>query len=701
LNHGLNNFLKEIFCCQTAVKKNTTKMSSKHHPFTAEEEQKHTNDFVKMSKLIFRNSGAKHDMLKFLEHLSRVTPTDGLFLFYLYSLLRNLINTRRPNLDLVRYILSKPSLTKQLADTYTAAGQSYLDSLYQTFVTSALPGNKYMWRDWGDVYWALKKGGASFPTDSEPESISEFERMVPAKEIRSSTPGGRFEDISVFRVTPDTKLPFKTCSAQEIDQSALDYILRDPDNIVIVTPDQKTSICWTFSRIAEDLRDPSLIFHRCPKGSDSLSYLKISLPSMGQVDQAFVSLELIDRAIDKGYRIWQLIPQQFMLLRGERCEARGVYEIVEWTPSLPLPAVTMRPLQKEQVERFPAHLLRPRIAFEPAVRQRRICRTLTNQAELLFGDLACAIFPDQGSLGAVTYTTSLSTAIGKVVSLSTDSKILKIHDDKKPPIATFVIQPQITQQLISPQGDQQCKQNHPDVRILTLKTEGHVAIALWFVDKGKVEVFDASGMRSSHHLQQTMLEDFIPPRYPGPIQIDFVNDQYLQKEDTACQTWIWYYVWKRLMDGQSSCRIVHYLQSLTGKQRLTEIGNFWNNLLYHPDLLKVSSEERQQDKARREEQFKRIAPEVRAKVGQMMEATKMKKGLKQRKKMFEEIKAPLTQMFPEWTLLHEALYDLGDTLSDESNGGEDWSADQLSALEDILKALDPKDLDESLCYRLY
>lgn len=126
--------------------------------------------------------------------------------------------------------------------------------------------------------------------------------------------------------------------------------------------------------------------------------------------------------------------------------------------------------------------------------------------------------------------------------------------------------------------------NNP-IRIFRIFMPGHIAIALWNSDNNTIEYFDSSGETYVTQFIMKLLKKLFPA-----AEIYDVNSTGLQEEDTACQTWIWYYTWQRLVMKRSSRAIVRELKELSSKERLTLIQGFLHNLLYAQKVLKSSVE---------------------------------------------------------------------------------------------------------------
>lgn len=110
---------------------------------------------------------------------------------------------------------------------------------------------------------------------------------------------------------------------------------------------------------------------------------------------------------------------------------------------------------------------------------------------------------------------------------------------------------------------------------LKLGSPGHVALALYDAHHNIIEIFDSSGSSSN-----TIWSAMIKQVFPNKINIVFVNDQFLQKEDKYCQTYIYWYVYQRVLVGEPRYRVVQELQRMSPGERFMLMNQFWNFLIY-------------------------------------------------------------------------------------------------------------------------
>lgn len=100
------------------------------------------------------------------------------------------------------------------------------------------------------------------------------------------------------------------------------------------------------------------------------------------------------------------------------------------------------------------------------------------------------------------------------------------------------------------------------------------------IKQKRLEIFDASGETGHTHLQTLMVEklkEWGLNKIPS-LDVKFVNKQYLQKEDRYCQTYIYWYIYQRVLVGEPWYRVVQTLQQATPMQRFQTMTNFWHYL---------------------------------------------------------------------------------------------------------------------------
>jgi hypothetical protein len=121
-------------------------------------------------------------------------------------------------------------------------------------------------------------------------------------------------------------------------------------------------------------------------------------------------------------------------------------------------------------------------------------------------------------------------------------------------------------------------------RAFKLSTSAHVAIALWDMSDGALEVFDASGSdpESKRTIFQQSLLRTLFSKHPGPkpTRVKFVNTEQLQEREAMyCQTWIYWYLYERAINQKSAAQTLQLAQKLHPQQRADMIRSFWHFLL--------------------------------------------------------------------------------------------------------------------------
>jgi hypothetical protein len=94
------------------------------------------------------------------------------------------------------------------------------------------------------------------------------------------------------------------------------------------------------------------------------------------------------------------------------------------------------------------------------------------------------------------------------------------------------------------------------------------------------EFFDSGGQKETNY-RFGALRHFFREAHQPPI-ITSVNEELLQtaSDDLFCQTYIYYFVYQRVMQEKSSYEIVSYLSRLSEGQRVTLMRAFNAYLLY-------------------------------------------------------------------------------------------------------------------------
>lgn len=110
----------------------------------------------------------------------------------------------------------------------------------------------------------------------------------------------------------------------------------------------------------------------------------------------------------------------------------------------------------------------------------------------------------------------------------------------------------------------------------------HVAIALWDRTLDTLEIFDSLGSNNEGVREFQLI--MIRAIFNGsqlPKNIHFVNGMCLQqKDDRFCQSYIFFYVYKRAISRQSIKSVLKILQKKTPYERFCLMHQFWNFLIY-------------------------------------------------------------------------------------------------------------------------
>lgn len=142
----------------------------------------------------------------------------------------------------------------------------------------------------------------------------------------------------------------------------------------------------------------------------------------------------------------------------------------------------------------------------------------------------------------------------------------------------------ITEAAVKLRTGEFCQERKQPYRAFKLATIGHISIALWDLENKIIEVFDPSGSGGSnyHTLFQNQLLRELFWKNPGPPfeKIRFTNLANLQEErsDNFCQTWIYWYLYERIINKKSPKETLESAQKLHPKERLTMIASFWHFL---------------------------------------------------------------------------------------------------------------------------
>lgn len=121
-----------------------------------------------------------------------------------------------------------------------------------------------------------------------------------------------------------------------------------------------------------------------------------------------------------------------------------------------------------------------------------------------------------------------------------------------------------------------------DFKAIKIHTPGHLSIALWDIKKNTIEIFDPNG--SSRNLTaglqyNSMKYLFENAKIKLPL-IKFVNSNSLQLDanDKWCQTYIYYYLYQRLLVNEPIYRIILALHKMTRAERFLLMSQFWSTI---------------------------------------------------------------------------------------------------------------------------
>jgi len=148
-----------------------------------------------------------------------------------------------------------------------------------------------------------------------------------------------------------------------------------------------------------------------------------------------------------------------------------------------------------------------------------------------------------------------------------------------------------------------CLDDNKENILIKIRIPGHVVIILWNINDNTMELFDPSAGEETMELIEEIMtiifnggvflhnvlvfDDSLgyspQKRYdlendPLIIRVTNKNIQILP-EDLYCQTWIYYYIYMRLVKGISYKEIIKYLEDIPVEKRLEMIEEFWNFLI--------------------------------------------------------------------------------------------------------------------------
>lgn len=125
--------------------------------------------------------------------------------------------------------------------------------------------------------------------------------------------------------------------------------------------------------------------------------------------------------------------------------------------------------------------------------------------------------------------------------------------------------------------------------VIKINTLGHIFVAVYFPEVATLEIFDPSGFQGPVAMMFTKhLAGIVKKRWEiqrKPIVRVFGLGQPIQisKEDLYCQTWIWWWVYRRVIEGCDGNTIQKYLVTLNEKERVEEIKVFLNEIIFNPN----------------------------------------------------------------------------------------------------------------------
>jgi hypothetical protein len=118
---------------------------------------------------------------------------------------------------------------------------------------------------------------------------------------------------------------------------------------------------------------------------------------------------------------------------------------------------------------------------------------------------------------------------------------------------------------------------------------GHITIWLFDRKRFTMEIFDSAGSPMRRRFIRKIMDLLFgkEARHPKAQQPKvrhptwrYVNQQQLQIDsaDNYCQTYIYYYLYQRLLVGEPAYRIVTQLQKMSQKERIIRMQQFWTYL---------------------------------------------------------------------------------------------------------------------------
>lgn len=129
----------------------------------------------------------------------------------------------------------------------------------------------------------------------------------------------------------------------------------------------------------------------------------------------------------------------------------------------------------------------------------------------------------------------------------------------------------------------QCPGGQPFVA-WKVSVRNHATLWLWDRRRKMIEVFDSAGFDNPYYERRhiNVLIGMLFPEKKERPSIRRINriDIQADKKDQYCQTYIYYYLYQRVMVGEPHHRIVQHLHNLSPAQRLSLIQTFWDFIIH-------------------------------------------------------------------------------------------------------------------------
>lgn len=142
----------------------------------------------------------------------------------------------------------------------------------------------------------------------------------------------------------------------------------------------------------------------------------------------------------------------------------------------------------------------------------------------------------------------------------------------------------ITEAAVKIRTGEFCQDRKQPFRAWKIGTNRHVAVALWDPESKIVEVFDPAGSARDNKItiiQEKLIRSLFT-NHPGPPfdKMIFTNRYNLQElpSDRFCQTWIYWYLYERIIRKKSIKETLESAHKLHPELRQTMIASFWHFL---------------------------------------------------------------------------------------------------------------------------